>query len=150
MLSFPDKLNISRDLNPSGGVGYALSRKANAIISSQSLNTTDLEFQLFYKWTYGSICHRLPQLQYQIKHHIWSQICCKYCTCQETTINFLQFLMENIENACIMDIGSFVERVACNIVDVIAGSWIQLFSLPLSMQINWKLKACHTVKHRYL
>ena len=49
MLSFPEKLNESHDLNRSRGVSYALPLKAYVIIYSQSINETDLDFGLFYK-----------------------------------------------------------------------------------------------------
>ena len=49
MPSFSEKCNESDDLNRSRGVSCALSLEANATIPSQSLNTTDLDFQLFYK-----------------------------------------------------------------------------------------------------
>ena len=44
-----EKCNASDDLNRSRGVSCALSLEANATIPSKSLNTTDLDFQLFYK-----------------------------------------------------------------------------------------------------
>ena len=81
----------------------------------------------------------MQQLEHQIKHYPQSQIPIIADYVQETVIYFLQFLMENDRNTCIIDIGSLVDGVVDNIIDVIAASWTRMLWSLLPLQENWKL-----------
>ena len=63
--------------------------------------------------------HHLPQLQYQTRHHIQSQIPAIAASWRETAIYFLQFLLVNDGNPCNIDIRLLVEKVVGDIVNVI-------------------------------
>ena len=145
MLSFLEKVNEFHELNRPGGVNHALYLMVNVHNWLQTLVTTNLHFWIVYKWTFAPIKPHLPQLQCQPNHHLQSEILAIAAYNQETWIYFLQLLMVNVGITCIINIGSLVGGIVVDIINAGASFWNQTFWPPLSLQKNWKLKACYTV-----
>ena len=146
MPSFLEKDIEYDQLNRSWGACYALCLKADVGIQWQSPNAENLDFEIVNRWLFESMHNRLPQLQHQIKHHLQSRIPTIAAYVEETSIYFLQFMMENVHTTCIFSIGSSVGTVFGDSSDAIAAFWNQILWSSLSLQKKWKLKTCLTVK----
>ena len=88
----------------------------------------NLDFGFFNTWLFESIHHRLPQLQDQITQHIQPQILTIAAYVQETTIYFLQFLMQNVHITCIINSAALVGVVVGDINNAIATFLNQILS----------------------
>ena len=62
----------------------------------------------------------MPQLRQQMRHQLQPQIPIITAYGQETSIYFLQFLMGNVHNTCIINIALLVGIVVGDINDAIA------------------------------